>query len=303
MAAPPPRRRSATSTRATTTTRPPTYDAKWGIDFGDDRPRSRSLGKLRKVLGARAAGPFGDALEIGAGHRLLLAEPAARRRRRASATCTDISPGHARRRSRTTPSASGSTSRRAACDAERAAVRGRVVRPRARPRRPAPPARPRRRRSREFHRVLRPGGRVVFAGEPSRVGDRIAAVPQARGASRAAPLWRRADARRARPSTRATHGDADDHALEAIVDVHAFVPDDLARASPRAPGFDDVQRPRRGAAGQLVRLGQPHARGDRRARTTVPWRGASTPTAATSRCRRSTARCSSRGCRRRSSTT
>ena len=32
----------------------------------------------------------------------------------------------------------------------------------------------------EFHRVLRPGGRIVFAGEPSRVGDRIAVGAQAR---------------------------------------------------------------------------------------------------------------------------
>ena len=43
----------------------------------------------------------------------------------------------------------------------------------------------------EFHRVLRPGGRIVFAGEPSRVGDRIARVPK-RAALLLAPLWRRA---------------------------------------------------------------------------------------------------------------
>ena len=42
----------------------------------------------------------------------------------------------------------------------------------------------------EFHRVLRPGGRIVFAGEPSRLGDRIAALPK-RGASALAPAWRR----------------------------------------------------------------------------------------------------------------
>src|SRR6202034_689908 len=41
----------------------------------------------------------------------------------------------------------------------------------------------------EFHRVLRPGGRIVFAGEPSRLGDTIASVPK-RGANRVAPLWR-----------------------------------------------------------------------------------------------------------------
>ncbi len=38
----------------------------------------------------------------------------------------------------------------------------------------------------EFHRVLRPGGRIVFAGEPSRLGDRIASVPK-RGGRRARP--------------------------------------------------------------------------------------------------------------------
>ncbi len=43
----------------------------------------------------------------------------------------------------------------------------------------------------EFHRVLKPGGRIVFAGEPSRVGDRIAAIPK-RGAFAVAPAWRRA---------------------------------------------------------------------------------------------------------------
>ena len=41
----------------------------------------------------------------------------------------------------------------------------------------------------EFHRVLAPGGRIVFAGEPSRFGDRIASWPK-RGAVKLAPLWR-----------------------------------------------------------------------------------------------------------------
>src|ERR687894_1936582 len=40
----------------------------------------------------------------------------------------------------------------------------------------------------EFHRVLRPGGTLFFAGEPSRRGDRIAAVPK-RVAWRAPPPW------------------------------------------------------------------------------------------------------------------
>src|SRR5580658_4633952 len=43
----------------------------------------------------------------------------------------------------------------------------------------------------EFARVLKPGGTVLFAGEPSRYGDRLARVPK-RAASAVAPLWRRA---------------------------------------------------------------------------------------------------------------
>src|ERR687890_500680 len=43
---------------------------------------------------------------------------------------------------------------------------------------------------REFRRVLRPGGVVAFAGEPSHYGDRLAAWPK-RAALAVAPAWRR----------------------------------------------------------------------------------------------------------------
>jgi SAM-dependent methyltransferase len=90
----------------------------------------------------------------------------------------------------------------------------------------------------EFERVLRPGGMLFFAGEPSRSGDRLAAVPK-RAALRCAPLWRRA--LRLRPAP--THDGASDeaeHSLEAVVDVHAFVPSDLERHA-AAAGFTDVR--------------------------------------------------------------
>jgi hypothetical protein len=84
--------------------------------------------------------------------------------------------------------------------------------------------------------VLRPGGRILFAGEPSRRGDRLAAVPK-RAAAQVAPLWRRvvgADA------LGRHYGAGDDHSLESQVDVHAFVPEDLKRLTAEA-GFEHVR--------------------------------------------------------------
>src|SRR5207244_12887674 len=76
----------------------------------------------------------------------------------------------------------------------------------------------------EFHRVLKPGGRVVFAGEPSRFGDRLASLPK-RGALGLAPLWRRA--MRAAPPPPPDPGPSindDDHGLERVVAIHHFPP-------------------------------------------------------------------------------
>jgi SAM-dependent methyltransferase len=89
----------------------------------------------------------------------------------------------------------------------------------------------------EFHRVLRPGGLVLFAGEPSQIGDRIAASPK-RAALAVSPLWRRA--LRARPARPDAGGAEGEHALEALVDVHAFRPETLARAASGA-GLTDVR--------------------------------------------------------------
>ena len=91
----------------------------------------------------------------------------------------------------------------------------------------------------EFLRVLRPGGVLLFAGEPSRHGDRIAAVPKRAGVA-AAPLWRRLVHARPAPRAAAANGGGDDHALESMVDVHAFTPGDLERHA-RAAGFAGVR--------------------------------------------------------------
>jgi SAM-dependent methyltransferase len=91
----------------------------------------------------------------------------------------------------------------------------------------------------EFHRVLRPSGRLVFAGEPSRFGDRLARIPK-QTARRLSPLWRTAmHARSAPPPAAPGSADEHEHELEHVVDIHAFAPGDLGKLARRA-GFTDV---------------------------------------------------------------
>src|ERR1700749_5154571 len=211
------------------------YDSKWGIDFGEIG-QGQVLGKLRKLLGPALDDGYDRSLEIGAGTgyfslNLLQAGVVA------EATCTDISPGMVNTL-RGNAERLGLTVRAARADAEALPfadgsfdlVLGHAVLHHL----------PNLRRAfAEFHRVLRPGGRIVFAGEPSRLGDRLAAYPK-RGAGAVAPVWRRMIRARAAPDS---SGDgamgADEHGLERFVDIHAFDPADLSRHAHRA-GFVDV---------------------------------------------------------------
>ena len=112
----------------------------------------------------------------------------------------------------------------------------------------------------EFERVLAPGGTLLFAGEPSRYGDRLANVPK-RVAGKVAPLWRRAIGARPAPPA---DGGAPDSALEGVVDVHAFARANC-RGFAKGAGFADVRVTGEELLGELVRLDQPHARGHGRA--------------------------------------
>src|SRR3984885_3851723 len=212
------------------------YDAKWGIDFGEIG-QGKVLGKLRKLLGPELDRGYDRSLEIGAGTgyfslNLLQAGVVTQ------ATCTDISPGmvatlagNARRLGLEVRTARADAESLPFSDESFDLVLGHAVLHHL----------PNLRRAfAEFHRVLRPGGRIVFAGEPSRLGDRLAAIPK-RGAIALAPAWRRALGASPPPPPHAEAGsvNGDDHGLERVVDIHAFAPDDLTRLA-RAAGFADV---------------------------------------------------------------
>jgi ubiquinone/menaquinone biosynthesis C-methylase UbiE len=211
------------------------YDAKWGIDFGA-LGQDQVVSKVRKALGKGFTGRstrFARSLEIGSGTgyftlnlmRAGLIE---------NATCTDISPGmlaalsanaeHLGLDVTTVPTDAESLPFE---DESFDIVIGHAILHHI------PDLG---RAFREFARVLSPGGIVLFAGEPSRYGDRLANVPK-RTATAVAPLWRRTI--RARPAPPADGG-APEASLESVVDVHAFAPGELAGFA-RDAGFQGVR--------------------------------------------------------------
>ncbi len=145
----------------------------------------------------------------------------------------------------------------------------------------------------EFHRVLRPGGTLVFCGEPSRYGDLLAAVPKRAALAAGA---RCGAARSARERASADHEPSDDgHELEGEVDVHAFNPGDLRRPAAGA-GFADVHVSGEELLANMHGWTMRTLEAIRRARARSPGAGGTSPSAATSRCRRWTRGCSSPGC-------
>jgi ubiquinone/menaquinone biosynthesis C-methylase UbiE len=209
------------------------YDAKWGIDFGEIG-QAQVLGKLGKLLRGQV-GPFPRALEIGAGTGYFSLN-LVRAGVIGHATCTDISPGMLAAL-QANADRLGIDVDAVACDAERLPfedasfdlVFGHAVLHHLPNLDQA---------FREFRRVLKPGGALAFAGEPSRYGDQIASYPK-RFAHRAAPVWRAL--LRARPAVEGhSDGGAENHQLESQVDVHAFTPQDLSRHA-KAAGFEEVR--------------------------------------------------------------
>jgi ubiquinone/menaquinone biosynthesis C-methylase UbiE len=212
-----------------------TYDTKWGIDFGE-LGRSQTLAKFTKALG-RPADHYPTALEVGCGtgyFTLNLTQLGVIGR----ASATDISPGmltqlqaNAARLGLTVDTVAADAERLPFADASFDLVHGHAVLHHL------PDLD---RAFAEFFRVLRPGGTLVFMGEPSRYGDRLARIPK-RAAQAIAPLWRRAiRAAPARPADADGAPHAAEHALESKVDIHAFAPAELTDLAERA-GLDGVR--------------------------------------------------------------
>jgi SAM-dependent methyltransferase len=213
------------------------YDSKWGIDYGEVG-RRQVLGKLTKALG-EAPGRVERSLEVGAGtgyFTLNLLQSGVI----ANATASDISDGMLKQLSATADEL-GVEVETVVADAERLPfpdgsfdlLLGHAVLHHL----------PSLERAlAEFNRVLAPGGRVAFMGEPSRHGDRYAALPKRIGLL-AAPAWRRL--MRA-PAVRGANGACpipqkdEGEQLEPWVDVHVFSPGQL-RSLATTAGFVDVR--------------------------------------------------------------
>ncbi|MGI8814668.1 MAG: class I SAM-dependent methyltransferase [Pseudonocardia sp.] len=198
------------------------YDEKWSISY-DERCIDYATGRFELVAG-RAGWPYGRALELGCGTgffllNLIQGKVAER------GSVTDLSPGMVAVALRNADGLGLDVDGRVA-DAERIPydedtfdlVVGHAVLHHI----PDIAA-----TFREVLRVLKPGGRFVFAGEPTKIGDRYArrlgqltwwTVTRA---TRLRPLrsWRRPQAELDESSRAA--------ALEALVDLHTFDPDEL----------------------------------------------------------------------------
>ncbi len=212
-----------------------TYDDKWSISY-DERCIGYARDRFTKIAGT-GGWPYGDALEVGCGTgffllNLMQAGVIAR------GQVTDISPGMvevARRNARglgfSVPGRVADAESLPYDDESFDLVVGHAVLHHIPDVELA---------LREALRVLRPGGRFVFAGEPTRYGDIVArrlsrltwSVTTQLTRLPALSGWRRPQVELDESSRAA--------ALEAVVDLHTFAPAELSRLAIRAGSVDVV---------------------------------------------------------------
>src|SRR4051794_21471795 len=209
------------------------YDEKWSISY-DERCVTYARERFELIAGMPAT-PYGRALEIGSGtgfFLLNLMQAGVARR----GSVTDISPGMVEVALRNAASLGLDVEGRVADaetipspDATFDLVVGHAVLHHTPDVEQA---------LREVLRVLRPGGRFVFAGEPTRYGDVVA-----RRLSRAT-WWAATHVTRLpglsswRRPRRELDGSSQAAALEAVVDLHTFAPAALRRAAIAAGAVD-----------------------------------------------------------------
>ncbi len=215
------------------------YDFKWGIDF-DRIGEHQVLTKVRKALGSEP-GHFHRALEIGAGTGYFSLN-LARAGVLDEVTATDISPGMLDTLKKNAGEIDVEIDT-VLCEAESLPfedasfdlVFGHAVLHHLPDLRHA---------FDEFWRVLEPGGTLIFCGEPTASGDRLATVPKTAGQVLGL-AWRTALG----ATKRSDEDDPDQKdekescivdELERQVDVHAFKPSDLSAVA-GSVGFDEIR--------------------------------------------------------------
>ena len=211
-----------------------TYDEKWSISF-DERCISYARDRFAAIAGVEGW-PYGKALEIGAGtgfFSLNLRQAGVL----SEVSVSDLSPGmveaareNARRLGFEVQGRVGDAEHLPYDDDSFDVVVGHAVIHHVPDVELA---------LRECLRVLRPGGRLVIAGEPTTIGNwyarRLGRVTWA-ATTRVTHLPRLRE-RWARPRAELDHS-SHAAALESVVDLHTFDPDDLARMALRAGGVD-----------------------------------------------------------------